>query len=83
MIEGVMLKQATKAGSVFLKVGGGGGLFIPNIKNQKRKSAGERRFIADTHGRQSGNMQIGGGRNEKIQSKEIDTERMLETYGIL
>lgn len=51
MIEGVMLKQATKAGSVFLKVGGGGGLFIPNIKNQKRKSAGEWGFISNTYGR--------------------------------
>lgn len=68
MIEGVMLKQATKVGSVFLKVGGGGGLFIPNIKNQKRKSAGERRYITNAHGRQSRSLQIGGGRNEKIQN---------------
>lgn len=68
MIEGIMLKQATKAGSIFLRVGGGGGLFLPDIKNQKRESAGERRYISDTHGRQSGYMQIGGRRNEKIQS---------------
>lgn len=61
MIEGVMLKQATKAGAVFLKVGGGGGFFLPYIKDTQRQSTREWENIPNTHGRQSGNMQIGGG----------------------
>lgn len=60
MIEAVMIKQATKAGTIKWRVGGGSRSFFSNIKDASRQSTRKWQCMPYTYGRQSRFIQIGG-----------------------